>query len=89
MEFYLTALNKQVKDDNENDSIGIIICKSKDRTVVEYSLSSATHPIGVACYETTSNLPEEYRKYLPTAEQISEKLNFVRKLLDKPDEVGL
>ncbi|OGU14601.1 MAG: hypothetical protein A2X61_05925 [Ignavibacteria bacterium GWB2_35_12] len=85
MEFYLTALNKQVKDENENDSIGIIICKSKDRTVVEYSLSSATHPIGVASYETSPNLPAEYRDYLPSPEDISDKLSLVRNLLDNSE----
>lgn len=39
MEFYLTALNRNLKEENENDAIGIIICKSKDKTVVEYSLA--------------------------------------------------
>ncbi|MDQ1266932.1 MAG: hypothetical protein QG635_2085 [Bacteroidota bacterium] len=88
MEFYLTALNKQYKDENENDSIGIIICKTKDRTVVEYSLSSAVHPIGVASYETTPNLPEKYKKYLPSAEEITDKLSFVRNLIgDSKDKI--
>jgi predicted nuclease of restriction endonuclease-like (RecB) superfamily len=81
MEFYLTALNKQIKDEFENDSIGIIICKSKDRTVVEYSLSSSLHPIGVASYETSASLPEEYKTYLPSANEIANKLNEVKEIL--------
>lgn len=47
MEFYLSILNDKIKMPHENPSIGIIICKSKSKTIVEYSLSTATHPIGV------------------------------------------
>jgi predicted nuclease of restriction endonuclease-like (RecB) superfamily len=74
MEFYLTLLNKQVKLPHENSAIGIIICKSKDRTIVEYSLETATHPIGVATYNTSNTLPIAYKSLLPSAEDISEKL---------------
>jgi predicted nuclease of restriction endonuclease-like (RecB) superfamily len=78
MEFYLTALNRNLKEENENDAIGIIICKSKDKTVVEYSLSSSNHPIGVSTYTTNSNLPQDYQKYIPDKETISRKLEQVR-----------
>ena len=50
LQFYLTALDKQVKLEHENPSIGIIICKSKNRTVVEYALNNNPSPIGVATY---------------------------------------
>jgi predicted nuclease of restriction endonuclease-like (RecB) superfamily len=71
MEFYLSVLNDTVKLPHENPAIGIIICKSKDRTIVEYSLKSSTLPIGVATYNTTNILPAEYRDLLPSAEDIS------------------
>jgi len=58
MEFYLTVLNEQYKEDDENDAIGIIVCKNKDKTIVEYSLKSTTQPIGVATYSTSPSLPE-------------------------------
>lgn len=74
MEFYLTALNEQVKLPHENDAIGIIICKSKDKTVVEYALKSATQPIGVATYAITSQLPKDYERFLPSEEEIRERL---------------
>lgn len=74
MEFYLTVLNNTVKLSHENPSIGIIICKSKDRTVVEYSLQTATLPIGVATYTTSNTLPKEYQTLLPATEEISQKL---------------
>ncbi len=78
MQFYLAILNDVVKLEDENPSIGIIICKSKDRTVVEYALKDATKPIGIATYESKANLPEEYKEYLPSPEEIAEKLYFMQ-----------
>ncbi len=74
MEFYLNVLNDTVKLPHENPAIGIIICKSKNRTVVEYSLQTATLPIGVATYTTSTDLPDSYQALLPSAEEIEEKL---------------
>jgi predicted nuclease of restriction endonuclease-like (RecB) superfamily len=74
MEFYLSILNDKVKLPNENDAIGIIICKEKNRTVVEYSLKTSNMPIGVATYTTTAQLPEDYQKFLPDSEMIIKKL---------------
>lgn len=74
MEFYLTLLNEKVKLPNEKDSIGIIICKEKNRTVVEYSLKTSNQPIGVATYNTSTWLPKDYQKLLPDERTISEKL---------------
>ena len=80
MEFYLTALNEQHKEKDENDAIGIIVCKSKDKTVVEYSLKTTTLPIGVATYSTSPSLPKEYNQYLPAPEVIAERLAIVEDL---------
>lgn len=74
MEFYLAVLNDKVKMEHENESIGIIICKSKDRTIVEYSLQTSSLPIGVATYSTSKNLPKKYKELLPSAKEIEEKL---------------
>lgn len=75
MEFYLTLLNEKVRMPNENDSIGIIICKEKNRTIVEYSLKTGNQPIGVATYNTSTLLPKDYQELLPDRKTISEKLN--------------
>jgi predicted nuclease of restriction endonuclease-like (RecB) superfamily len=75
MEFYLSVLNDKIKLPNENDAIGIIICKEKNRTIVEYSLKTSTLPIGIATYATASLLPENYRHLLPDGEEISRKIN--------------
>jgi len=74
MEFYLSILNDKVKLPNENDAIGIIICKEKQRTVVEYSLKTSNMSIGVATYTTSAKLPEDYQKFLPDGETIIKKL---------------
>lgn len=70
MEFYLAILNDKIRLPHENDSVGIIICKSKNRTIVEYSLKKSHYPIGVSSYSTSSNLPEELSNQLPTLEAI-------------------
>ena len=71
MQFYLTALDRQVRQDDENSSIGIILCKEKSRTIVEYALHDARKPIGVATYEITKTLPRELRGQLPQPEEIA------------------
>ncbi|EIY66541.1 putative nuclease YhcG [Bacteroides ovatus CL03T12C18] len=74
MEFYLNVLNDTVKLPHENPAIGIIICKSKSRTIVEYALQSSTMPIGVATYSLSPELPEAYKELLPTSEEIANKI---------------
>lgn len=71
MQFYLAALNDRVRLPDENPSVGIILCKSKDKTIVEYALRDSTKPIGVAEYKVSARLPEELQGQLPGPEQIS------------------
>lgn len=71
MQFYLTALDRQVRQEDENPSIGIILCKEKSRTIVEYALHDARKPIGVATYEITKTLPKELKGQLPQPEEIA------------------
>jgi len=75
MQFYLTALDERVKLPEENASVGIIICKSKNRTIVEYALKSANKPIGVSTYNISSTLPDEMKNLLPTPEEIIKRLS--------------
>ena len=74
MEFYLEALDTQERLGDENPSIGIIICRDKNKTVVEYALRTARRPIGVATYTVSAELPEAYRAELPSPEAIAERL---------------
>ena len=77
MEFYLNILNDTVKLPHENPAIGIIICKSKSRMIVEYALKSSNMPIGVATYSLSSELPEAYKELLPTSEEIAKKIEIL------------
>ncbi len=74
LQFYLTALDRQVREKGENPSIGIILCKEKRRTIVEYALFNATKPIGVATYRIVKRLPKELKGQLPGPEEIAKLL---------------
>lgn len=74
MQFYLTALDRQVREKGENPSIGIILCKEKKRTIVEYALQPAKKPIGVATYQIVKRLPKELKGQLPGPEEIARLL---------------
>ena len=74
MQFYLAALDHRVREEGENPSIGIILCKEKNRTIVEYALQSSTSPIGVATYRTVRELPRELKGELPGPEEIARLL---------------
>ena len=74
MQFYLAALDAQVRQPDESPSIGIILCKEKKRTIVEYALLDASKPIGVATYEVTKTLPKKLQDQLPSPEAIARLL---------------
>ncbi len=71
MQFYLAALDDTVREAGENPSIGIILCKEKRRTIVEYALRDARKPIGVATYRLVKRLPKELRGQLPSPAEIT------------------
>jgi len=77
MQFYLAALDRQVREEGENPSIGIILCKEKNRTIVEYALHDARKPIGVATYRMVKRLPRELRGQLPSPTEIAKLLEGV------------
>jgi len=83
MQFYLSILNDTVKLENENPSIGIIICKSKKRTIVEYALQDANKPIGVASYTISKKLPNKFKDYLPSS---AELINYLENFIDDDEE---
>ena len=70
MQFYLAVLDDLVRMPHENPSIGIILCKTKDRIIVEYALKNSEKPIGVGEYRIVSKLPKDLRGQLPTPGQI-------------------
>ncbi|MHC5860365.1 PDDEXK nuclease domain-containing protein [Nostoc sp.] len=77
MQFYLAALDDLSRFPDENLSIGIILCKSKDKTIVEYALRESNKPIGIATYKLFSMLPQELKNQLPAPEQVAKLLEGV------------
>ena len=74
IEFYLDTLDQHHRIAGENPPIGIVICRSKTKTMVEYALRTATHALGIATYTVTPQLPANYRDELPSPEQIAARL---------------
>ncbi len=74
LNFYLSALDDLVRLEGENPSIGILICRTKDRTIVEYALKDINKSMGVSTYSTGHSLPKNMHGLLPTPEEIAEYL---------------
>ncbi|MDR0478376.1 MAG: PDDEXK nuclease domain-containing protein [Burkholderiaceae bacterium] len=74
LSFYLTAVDMQVKAGHDNPTIGLLLCKSKNKVVAEYALRDKAQPIGVAEYQLIESLPEELQTSLPSIEQIEREL---------------
>ena len=74
LNFYLSAVDAQLKKDQDAPSIGLLLCKSKNKLVAEYSLRDISKPIGVSEYRVTGVLPEELRDQLPSVEDIQNRI---------------
>jgi len=74
MQFYLSVLDDRIRLEGENPSIGIIICKEKNRTIVEYALKDVNKPIEVSTYRIHKRLPSKMKKYLPSPREIIESI---------------
>jgi hypothetical protein len=70
----LEALESKEKFPGENPPIGIIICREKNKTIVEYALRNATRPLGVATYSVVQSLPEDLQADLPSPQAIARLL---------------
>ena len=74
IEFYLDQLDQHHRLEGENPPIGIVICRSKSRTIVEYALRNMNRPLGIATYTVTSQLPANFSGDLPSPEDIAARL---------------
>jgi len=72
--FYQTAIDREVKGENDNPTIGILLCKSKDETTAQYTLDSLKQPIGVSEYLLDNSLPENLQNELPSIEDLEDTL---------------
>ena len=67
--FYTTAIDHEMRDENDNETIGVLLCQSSNRIMAEYCLKDSRKPLGVAEYKT---LPKKYEKHLPTPGQFQD-----------------
>lgn len=75
LNFYLNVLDEKIKLEQENSSIGIILCKEKNNTVVEFAIKSYDKAMGVATYKTSRKTPDKMKKVLPDTNSLVKLLN--------------
>ena len=75
LNFYLSAVDGILKKEQDNPSIGLLLCKSKNDLVAEYSLKDMSKPIGVSSYRVTSDLPKELEHQFPSLEDIQKRIS--------------
>lgn len=71
MGFYLTALDEEIKDENDNPSIGLILCQNKSNKIVDYTLKFINKPVGVSEYKIFDKLTAELQDKLPSEEDLN------------------
>ena len=74
MSFYVAAVDNLLRSDRDEPTLGIILCRTKDKTTVEYALQGSQQPIGVSTYNLQSQLPPDFQNNLPTVEQLETEL---------------
>ncbi len=74
LNFYLSAVDSIMKSEQDNPTIGLLLCKSKNNLVAEYTLKDMSKPIGVSAYKVTSDLPESLSKQFPSIDDIQKRI---------------
>lgn len=74
LNFYLSAVDSQLKRDGDNQSIGILLCKKKDKIEAEYALRDINKPMGITEYKLTDAIPENIKTKLPSIEELENEL---------------
>ncbi len=74
LNFYLSAVDSQLKTENDNPSIGLLLCKSKNNIIAEYALRDMCEPIGISEYKVTRMLPKELEEVLPSEDDIQKRI---------------
>lgn len=74
LNFYLSAVDTQIKSSSDNPTIGILLCKKKDKIEAEYALRDMNKPMGISEYRLTESIPEKIKSKLPSIEELENKL---------------
>ncbi len=72
LNFYVSAIDDILKSERDEPTIGLLICKEKNKTIVEYALKDLSKPLGISEYQFTKLLPDEYKSSLPSIEEIEQ-----------------
>lgn len=83
--FYVAAVDNLLRSDRDDPTIGIILCKNKSKTTVEYALQGNIQPIGVSTFQTAKQLPQSLKDGLPTPEQLQIELEIAVRELRESD----
>ena len=75
LNFYIKAVDSQLRKDNDHPTVGLLLCKSREKLVAEYALSDIHKPIGVSEYKLTHSLPKKFKSNLPTIKEIEKELS--------------
>ncbi len=74
LNFYINTVDEKIKTAAHNPTIGILLCKTPNKTVVEYALRGMQNPLGVADYELSKALPKKLKSDLPTVEELEKEM---------------
>ena len=80
LNFYINVVDDKLRGENDNKTIGLLLCKGKDEVVAQYALTGYDQPIGISDYQLSKAIPENLKSALPSIEEVEEKLT---SLLDK------
>ena len=84
LNFYLSAVDEQLKMPEDNPTIGLLLCENKDRIIAEYSLRNVDSPMGIAEFKLSKSLPKKLHNILPTTDEIETELTeFSKEILEK------
>jgi predicted nuclease of restriction endonuclease-like (RecB) superfamily len=83
--FYVNVIDSKLRRPTDNPTIGIILCRSKKKAVVEYALRGMSQPISVSTYRTTAALPEEFKMKLPSIEDLQHEIEAIAAVVEEFD----
>lgn len=95
LNFYIKAVDNKFKKELDNPTIGILLCKSKNKIIAEYALSDIHKPMGISEYQIIHSLPESFKSSLPSVEELEEELSALKvdfkknKIVTDKDELNL
>ena len=72
--FYINVVDDKLRGENDNKTIGLLLCKGKDEVVAQYALTGYDQPIGISDYQLSKAIPENLKSALPSIEEVEEEL---------------